>query len=136
MQWFDKFFSLSLFVRFSRESLREKKFPSQSFASFLILNPAIAGCKEHRSKLRELEDARLKLELSRLYCQGRRFRGRTIPFHSWEHSQLTVLSYGHSSRTLLRSKDRLGATFNLSRWNDVPRTSRIFCFKIAIFPQF
>ena len=25
---------------------------------------------------------------------------------------------------------------NLLRWNDVPRTSRIFCPKIAIFSQF
>ena len=30
----------------------------------------------------------------------------------------------------------LRALLNLLRWNDVPRTSRIFCSKIAIFPQF
>ena len=40
-------------------------------------------------------------------------------------------------RTLRRSIRPLRErNFNLLRWKDVPRTSRIFCHKIAIFPQF
>lgn len=96
-EWFDKFFSF--FFRFQVLEREEISIAEGFFVSFFFsffFNRVIAGLspntkkiyKEHRSKLRELEDVRLKLELSRLYCQGRRFRGRTVPFHSWEHSQL------------------------------------------------
>ena len=43
----------------------------------------------------------------------------------------------YTVRSLVMVRNQLPAqVVNLLRWNDVPRTSRIFCPKIATFSQF
>ena len=51
------------------------------------------------------------------------------------HSRWNILRYTYHD-TCLKILDVSWNLLNLLRWKDVPRTSRIFCPKIAIFSQF
>ena len=75
-------------------------------------------------------------------CHAYEAMPRDIGPNRWS-SLRSLLSPLHDRSTLVvqwyilkhPSRDRKG-TFKLLRWNDVPRTSRTFCPKIATFPQF